>query len=81
MPLLIRVALAALAASAPAAPETGQDRPDYASPRATDGHPDLNGIWQALNEAHYDLSTHITLRTKTARRSRGWSKAARPTRS
>ena len=59
MSLLIGVALAALTASAPAAPETGQDRPDYTAPRAADGHPDLNGIWQALNEAHYDLGTHM----------------------
>jgi hypothetical protein len=30
----------------------------YRAPRAADGHPDLNGIWQALNEAHYDLEPH-----------------------
>ena len=28
-------------------------------PRTDDGRPDLNGIWQALNEAHYDLETHL----------------------
>ncbi len=27
-------------------------------PRTPDGHPDLNGIWQALNEANYDLEAH-----------------------
>ena len=28
----------------------------YKAPRAADGiHPDLNGIWQVLNEANYDL--------------------------
>ena len=33
---------------------------DYVAPRASDGvHPDLNGIWQAMNEAHYDLELHI----------------------
>jgi hypothetical protein len=26
--------------------------------RAADGHPDLNGIWQALNTANYDLEPH-----------------------
>jgi hypothetical protein len=31
----------------------------YRAPRAPDGHPDLNGIWQALNEANYDLQTHV----------------------
>jgi hypothetical protein len=30
----------------------------YKAPRAADGHPDLNGIWQALSEAHYDLEPH-----------------------
>ena len=27
----------------------------YRAPRLADGHPDLNGIWQALNEANYDI--------------------------
>ncbi|MEH6639385.1 MAG: hypothetical protein V7717_08940 [Porticoccaceae bacterium] len=32
----------------------------YRAPRAADGiHPDLNGIWQALNEANYDLEIHM----------------------
>jgi hypothetical protein len=31
----------------------------YRSPRIADGKPDMNGIWQALNEAHYDLEAHI----------------------
>ena len=30
----------------------------YRAPRAPDGKPDLNGIWQALNEANYDLEGH-----------------------
>jgi hypothetical protein len=30
----------------------------YRAPRAADGHPDLNGIWQALNEANFDLEPH-----------------------
>ncbi len=33
---------------------------DYVAPRGPDGkHPDLNGIWQAMNEAHYDLELHV----------------------
>ena len=28
-------------------------------PRAADGRPDLNGIWQALNEANYDIQSHM----------------------
>lgn len=32
----------------------------YKAPRASDGiHPDLNGIWQALNTANYDLEMHM----------------------
>ena len=31
---------------------------DYAASRAADGQPDLNGIWQALNTANYDLQGH-----------------------
>jgi hypothetical protein len=30
----------------------------YRASRAADGHPDLNGIWQALNTANYDLEAH-----------------------
>ena len=30
----------------------------YRPPRLADGHPDLNGIWQALNEANYDIQMH-----------------------
>ncbi len=28
-------------------------------PRLSDGRPDMNGIWQALNEANYDLEPHM----------------------
>jgi len=38
----------------PATDETGAFR----APRTSDGRPDLNGIWQALNTAHYDLEAH-----------------------
>ncbi|MDP8980082.1 MAG: hypothetical protein M3O35_05775 [Acidobacteriota bacterium] len=30
----------------------------YRAPRGADGKPDLNGIWQALSEANYDLEGH-----------------------
>jgi len=30
----------------------------YRAPRGPGGKPDLNGIWQALNEANYDLEAH-----------------------
>lgn len=31
---------------------------DYLAPRTPDGNPDLNGIWQAMGTAHWDLQTH-----------------------
>src|SRR5580698_2360786 len=31
----------------------------YRAPRGPGGHPDFNGIWQALNEANYDIEAHI----------------------
>lgn len=30
----------------------------YRAPRTADGQPDLNGFWQALNTAHWDLEAH-----------------------
>jgi hypothetical protein len=38
-------------------PAAGQF-PSYRAPRAADGHPDLNGIWQALVSANWDLLDH-----------------------
>ena len=32
--------------------------PAYKAPRAPDGHPNLNGIWQAMNSANWDLEAH-----------------------
>ena len=39
-------------------PVTGEAQ-GYRPPRLADGHPDLNGIWQALNEANYDIQMHV----------------------
>src|SRR5687768_3017625 len=39
------------------APVTGQTEA-YRAPRTVDGHPNLSGIWQALNTANYDLQAH-----------------------
>lgn len=41
------------------APVVGQGQAGYKAPRAADGHPDLNGIWQALNTANYDIEPHV----------------------
>src|SRR6266704_3156818 len=32
--------------------------PAYRAPRTAEGKPNLNGIWQALNTANWDLQTH-----------------------
>ena len=48
--LLISIFLLPLAAQAA----------EYKAPRGPGGeHPDLNGIWQAMNEANYDLELHM----------------------
>jgi hypothetical protein len=47
-------ALGAVLALIPLAAQT----PVYRAPRAPGGKPDLNGIWQVLNEANYDLQAH-----------------------
>ena len=31
---------------------------EYRAPRGPDGRPDLNGIWQAINSAHWDVEPH-----------------------
>src|SRR5215510_12454253 len=37
---------------------TAGQTPPYKAPRAADGKPNLNGIWQALNEAYWDIEAH-----------------------
>ena len=34
------------------------EEPPYQPPRADDGKPDLNGVWQVLNTANYNLEPH-----------------------
>src|SRR5215472_13801271 len=48
---LLWVGMAEPRAAAPAAPIG-------ATPRDADGHPDLNGVWQVLNTANYDILPH-----------------------
>ena len=48
-----------LGISALVAPLGGQQAPGYKAPRAADGRPDLNGIWQAVNTANYDIEPHV----------------------
>ena len=48
--------MSAVSMSAGQAPAAGAQ--PYRAPRATDGHPDLNGIWQAFVTADWDIEAH-----------------------
>jgi hypothetical protein len=49
--------LGAVAAAALLAPANAQNQP-YKAPRTADGKPNLNGIWQAMNTANWNLEGH-----------------------
>src|SRR5438876_1556456 len=51
------VALAAIILFSVVAISTAQ-APAYRAPRTADGKPNLNGIWQAMNTANWDLQGH-----------------------
>ena len=51
-------ALAGIALGVQAPLAGAQDGETYTAPRTADGRPDLNGFWQALNTAHFDLEAH-----------------------
>jgi hypothetical protein len=55
--IAVGVPAAAQRNTQPAAPKRPEDA-KAGPPRLADGHPDLNGIWQALNEANYDIEAH-----------------------
>jgi hypothetical protein len=57
--LALVFATACVAVSAHAqAGRTVSGPPTYSTPRTASGQPDLNGIWQALNTANWDLEAH-----------------------
>ncbi len=40
------------------APAFGQNSPAYKAPRTPDGKPNISGIWQAMNEANWNIEAH-----------------------
>jgi len=55
----IAAALVAAAFSLTTMPVEGQG-PAYRAPRTADGKANLSGIWQALNEAYWDIEAHAS---------------------
>jgi hypothetical protein len=53
----IQALLLAITVSLAVVPAAGQ-APAYKAPRTADGKPDLNGIWQVLNTADWDIEDH-----------------------
>jgi hypothetical protein len=54
--LTLAFALAAIPASVPV--DAQAPAPAYKAARTPDGRPDLNGIWQAMNTANWDIQDH-----------------------
>ena len=56
--MIIIATAAVVAVVAPAVRPTAGQAPAYQAPRTADGKPNLNGIWQALNTANWDIQAH-----------------------
>ena len=52
------VAAAVMAIFSLASQQTAGQAPGYKAPRAVGGRADLNGIWQAVGTANWDLPDH-----------------------
>ena len=66
MRIVAALAVIGLAAAGPASAQTKPKAapakaaaPAYKAPRGPDGkHPDLNGVWQVMNSANWDIEPH-----------------------
>src|SRR5579863_8113136 len=56
-PIIALLLLAVMPAAGQQTPANGQF-PPYRAPHMADGHPDLNGLWQAFVTANWDLQDH-----------------------
>jgi hypothetical protein len=57
--VIAAVTIAVFVIAGPSAiPVAGQQAAAYRAARTADGKPNLNGVWQALNEANWDIETH-----------------------
>ena len=56
--MVVASVLAGAVLAITALPVAGQGQA-YRPPRLADGHPDLNGIWQTITEANYDIQMHV----------------------
>ena len=56
--MIAGVTAAALAVGISVAVEPVEGQEGYSAPRTADGKPDLNGIWQAISSAHWDIEPH-----------------------
>jgi hypothetical protein len=66
--VLIALTASAVTAIAMAGIPLSGQAPRASVPRAPDGKPNLNGIWQALNTANYDLQMHTARAAMALRR-------------
>jgi len=55
---LLSTVMPALAQGARGAAQPSAQAPAYRAPRTKDGKPDLNGLWQAVNTANWDIEPH-----------------------
>ena len=56
--ILAGVAVAIVALVSPGTKSAAAPPPEYKAERTPDGNPNLNGIWQALGSAHWDIEGH-----------------------